>query len=543
MNARSIAAPIAVSLFFANAARPQSATPAPGFVLFSPVNDTRTYLIDNAGVVVHEWPATSFPGLAVYLLEDGSILRTGRTFGTIPGIGGRLQRIAADGTVTWDFRLTGPSHLQHHDIEILPNGNVLAIAWVEKTRAEAIAAGRDPSLVSGPVLLPDSVFEIRPTGATSGTIVWEWHAWDHLIQDHDPTVANFGDVAANPHRIDVNFPRNDVPNGDWLHCNSVKYNPELDQIVISSRHLSEIWVIDHSTTTEEARGSTGGKSGMGGDLLYRWGNPRAYRAPGAQTLETQHDANWVPKGFPGEGNLIVFDNIASPGASSVVEIAPPVDANGRYAHTPGTAFGPTQPVWEFRSPGFYSALQGGAVRLSNGNTLVTSAMQARLFEVGAGDRIVWQYDSKLPTPGQINPIFKVRRYGWFLWQDTDTASLSNPGTVRFRLLAGSAHAGRPYVVLGSLTGTSPGVTIGSHVLPLVVDAYFLATLSAPNTAPLANSFGRLDAVGNATASFTLPPGLPPALVGLELHHAFAVLSAPAAGIDLASEAATFRLVP
>ena len=61
---------------------------------------------------------------------------------------------------------------------------------------------------------------------------------------------------------------------DWLHTNGIDYNAEYDLIVLSVPRMNELWVIDHSTTTEEALGSTGGRWGKGGDLLWRWGNPR-----------------------------------------------------------------------------------------------------------------------------------------------------------------------------------------------------------------------------------------------------------------------------
>ena len=71
---------------------------------------------------------------------------------------------------------------------------------------------------------------------------------------------------------------NAAPGADWLHTNAIAYNPQRDEIALSVLGNNEIWIIDHSTTTEEARGSTGGNSGKGGDILYRWGNPIAHRA-------------------------------------------------------------------------------------------------------------------------------------------------------------------------------------------------------------------------------------------------------------------------
>ena len=90
-------------------------------------------------------------------------------------------------------------------------------------------------------------------------------------------------MAKHPELIDLNFRLSQVsgsayePSSDWMHSNGIDYNPELDQIVLSARNFSEVWIIDHSTTTAEAAGHGGGKSGKGGDLLYRWGNPRAWR--------------------------------------------------------------------------------------------------------------------------------------------------------------------------------------------------------------------------------------------------------------------------
>src|SRR5262249_45333410 len=151
----------------------------------------------------------------------------------------------------------------------------------------------------------EAIFEVRPTRPSGGEIVWEWHAWDHLVQDFDRNRKNYGYVAAHPELVDINF---NTQTPDWLHFNAIDYNPALDQIVVSSRILSEIWVIDHSTTVKEAADHSGGRSGKGGDLLYRWGNPQVYRAgsPADQRLFNQHGVHWIAPGLPGAGHLLVF---------------------------------------------------------------------------------------------------------------------------------------------------------------------------------------------------------------------------------------------
>ena len=115
-----------------------------------------------------------------------------------------------------------------------------------------------------------------------------------MIQDFDSSKDNFGVVADNPELMDINAisggggpgpgPGPGGGGGDWFHVNGINYNAELDQIVFTSRFASEFYIIDHSTTTAEAAGHTGGNSGMGGDFIYRWGNPSNYGTPGTQTI-------------------------------------------------------------------------------------------------------------------------------------------------------------------------------------------------------------------------------------------------------------------
>ena len=354
-----------------------------------------TYLRESDGSVNHTWSSSFMPGCMVRWMGEGKILRTIRV-GVGPGgggAGGGAQIINWDGTVEWDYRYNTNGLLSHHDACVLPNGNVLLIAWETKTRTDAIAAGRNPSYVTSQGFLPDHIIEVQPSGPTSGIIVWEWHAWDHLIQDYDPTKPNYGVVADHPELVDVNYPTS--TRSDWMHSNSIDYNERFDQIVISVRYFSEIWVIDHSTTTAEAAGHTGGDSGKGGDLLYRWGNPQAYDrgTSSDRKLYEQHDSNWIDEGCPGAGNLLIFNNGVGRYYSSVDEIVPPVDANGLYSITSGAAFGPTSPIWSYNpTPTFYASHLSGATRLKNGNTLICNGENGKLFEVTPDETTVWQYN-------------------------------------------------------------------------------------------------------------------------------------------------------
>jgi hypothetical protein len=377
-----------------------------GQILFAPYSTTTTYLIDRNGTINHTWSSLYKPFTSAYWLGDGTILRP------ISSGNGGIQKILWDGTLAWDYRYIGSGSTCHHDIKYLPNGNVLMIVWVTKTRTEAIAAGRNPSTILGNTFTTDKIIEVNQTGPTSGEVIWEWNVWDHLIQDYDSSKANYGVVMDHPELIDINYGDSFV--GDWLHTNSVDYSPEFDQILIDIHNFNEVWVVDHSTTTEEAAGHTGGNYGMGGDLLYRWGNPEAYDrgTPSDQKLFFQHDASWIEPGYPGAGHILIFNNgnnRPSGKYSSVDEFAPPVNSTGEYYLEPGSAYGPEDYTWSYiASPptSFYSDVFGGALRLKDGNTLICGGLTGKFFEVTPDKTVVWQYMNPYPTPTH-NEVFKI----------------------------------------------------------------------------------------------------------------------------------------
>jgi len=377
-----------------------------GQILFAPYYTTTTYLMDSTGAINHTWQSSYQPFTSAYWLGNGTILRP------ISSGGGGVQKILWDGTLAWDYRYNVNGCTCHHDIKCLPNGNVLMIVWVTKTRAEAIAAGRNPNTISGNTFTPDKIIEVKPTGATTGEVVWEWHVWDHLIQDYDPSKANYGVVGDHPELIDINY--GDTFVYDWLHTNSVDYNPDFDQLLVDVHNFNEVWVIDHSTTTVEAAGHTGGNSGKGGDLLYRWGNPESYDAGAAsdQKLFFQHDASWIKPGYPGEGHILVFNNgnnRPSGQYSSVDEFAPPVNSDGEYYLEPGSAYGPEDLSWSYIADPpttFYSHVFGGAQRLKDGNTLICDGIAGKFFEVTPDKTTVWQWTNPYPNPNQ-NDVFKI----------------------------------------------------------------------------------------------------------------------------------------
>lgn len=433
-----------------------------GYIMYTVPNSPYAYLINRKGEVVHQWKA-NYGAFGGYLSDDGSIvLGLDDTDYPVFGHGGpygRLTKITWDGKILWDFELATRQQILHHDIAVLPNGNILATVYDAMTYDEALALGRRPDMIplDGPWL--EKIIEIEPQGKYDGKIVWEWHIKDHLIQDYDPKMANYGNPKDHPELLDFNIglpipaaitedsleilkakgmaERNDTPGSlgaDIYHFNAINYNSDLDQIVVSSPHLNEILVIDHSTTAKEAAGHKGGKSGKGGDFLYRWGNPQNYQRGDStdQMLFGQHDVRWIENGKPGEGHLTIFNNhppsnmlgiddfmqeLFGPPSnrySAIFEIEPPINQLGKYEIDNGKPYSPVHPTWVYTAAdtfSFYSPFISGAHRMENGNTFINEGARGRFMEVTPEGETAWEY--LLPYRGEIrqpdgepnNPMF------------------------------------------------------------------------------------------------------------------------------------------
>jgi hypothetical protein len=423
-----------------------------GYTLLSPLNSRKVHLLGMDGEIVHTWETGSVPGGSCVMLPSGNLLRCGqepdnpRFHGG--GIGGRLEELDWDGQVVWQHVLAGADMTQHHEVQPMENGNLLVIAWEHHERAEAVARGRDPAVVGDEGLWPDVVLELRPLRPAGAEIVWMWRTWDHLVQDFDPAAAGYGVLAEHPGRIDLNADHRYKPKAaqeseaerlqreeleqqmaalgyvggtapapaeagapkleaDWLHTNAVDHHAGLDLLVLSVPHLSEVWVIDHSTTTEEAATDRGGRHGRGGELLWRWGNPRNHGAGGAaeQRLFYQHDTTWLPTADGVPPRVLLFNNGGKrPDGdwSEVLELELPLDAARGFLRGHGPAWGPATAAWSYADrEGFFSAFISGAQRLPNGNTLICSGAPGHVFEVTPDGRIVWDYLS--PLGGEVPP--------------------------------------------------------------------------------------------------------------------------------------------
>ncbi len=397
-------------------------------------NANRIYLTDMNGEKVHEWaPAPYQPeGSVAYLLENGLLLRTVSSYHWMHdepypvGAAGTVQLLDWDSNVVWEYEMDVPGrHVIHHDVDYMPNGNILAIAYTAFSREEVRAMGWDGVFpAEAETIWLDKIVELQPDLDDGSTeIVWQWNSWDHLVQDKFPERANYGDVEAEVGKIDINYLREDYVmfvGGQMNHVNSVDYNAELDQVVLSSATYGELWFIDHSTTMAEAAGDSGGRHGRGGDLIYRWGNPLTTKSGSLDeaTLYWQHDARWITEGLPGAGNMLVYNNgtkrrldgTFDPEAgmdfensySDLIEFRLPIGADGLYETD-------AQPeiVWTWNadaSENYFSPFMSGWDRLPNGNTIFVNAHNKQIIEVTPeGERVL---DYEVPENGRMYRVYK-----------------------------------------------------------------------------------------------------------------------------------------
>lgn len=402
-----------------------------------------THLLDPQGKKVHTWQASGYhPEASVsYLLPNGNLLRTYSDHHWTKdehypvGSCSSIELLDWKGKVLWTFRMSEPKKYSfHHDVEFLPNGNILAIRYTAFTREEAIAIGweakgsekairRAEPEGSGLVWM-DAILELKPDLKEGGTeIVWQWNSWEHLVQDKDAKKPNFGKVS-DPAKINVNYLEldTDVPfnKGQLFHTNAVDYNPQLDMILVSVATYGELWFIDHSTSASEVKGSSGGRYGKGGDLIYRYGNQDAHGVGTRDdaTLFWQHDAHWIGDGLPGAGHVLVYNNgsrrtlddtfmkqppknILDGSYTNLLEVKMPFDGN-RIAHGKQA-----EVVWSWQAKNkaeYFSPFMSGLQRLPNGNTIFCRAYDKWVKEVTPAGETVLDYS--LQGWGRLHRIYK-----------------------------------------------------------------------------------------------------------------------------------------
>lgn len=367
-----------------------------GYTLFT--NFESTYLVDNCGSIINEWGNAIFPSYHVKLEPNGNIIYLRSS-----------QIIEAD----WEDNIVQrigydiPNIVLEYEVIKMKNGNFLCIGREFIDVEEFISLGFDDSV---PLRKVDVIVEIDPT---TETIVWMWNIKDHVLQERSPSLPNYGLADENPHLFDMDA----LETFDWVGdetfmINGFDYNEELDLIALSIRKMGEVVIIDHSTSTEEARTGEGGKYGKGGDILFRWGNPENY-GRGTQAdrhLYFQHNPNWIKHGVH-KDKIIIYNNrlTLNDYYSSVEIINPSTDASGHFILPEGEGFkiedAPISINEVTTGTSFYSGYTSGAKILDNGNILITTGQTGQVLEVNEQGDVFWEYF--VPKHGGI---FRTEKY-------------------------------------------------------------------------------------------------------------------------------------
>jgi len=342
------------------------------------------FLIDKKGKKVFEWTFDTNLGNDLELLPDGKLIgmfKTSNPVFSFGGVGGIIKILNINGTIDWEFEYASADYIAHHDVELLPNGNVLFLAWEKIDVTVAQQAGVS-TIVD---IYPEVLIEVDPK---TNDIVWEWHSFDHLIQDEFSSISTFGILNENPQLINFNY--NLEENGDIMHANGIDYDIAKDVIYISVNFYSEVWVIDHSTSKDQARTSTGGSYNKGGNLLYRFGNPEVYKnTQGKRLFYNNHFPNILKNNEPGAGNLLVYvnkdNNIEQ---SAVYEFKMPEN----FDLLPNINNEP-EIEWSFTDTELFYGKISGAVRLKNGNTLICEGDYG-FWEITKAGEIAWKYNGQ-----------------------------------------------------------------------------------------------------------------------------------------------------
>ncbi|MEZ5976865.1 MAG: PQQ-binding-like beta-propeller repeat protein [Planctomycetota bacterium] len=130
-----------------------------------------------------------------------------------------------------------------------------------------------------------------------------------------------------------------------------------------------------------------------------------------------------------------------------------------------------------------------------------------------------------------------------LAQGPDELSVSAGGAGALHVDAPASRAGHVYLLVGGVSGTSPGTPLtGGHVLPLNFDVFTQFSIDAANSPLYQGSLGLLDAAGDAHVRLVVPP-LPAVFVGLPLVHAAATFDTTLGVASGATSPVALTLVP
>ncbi|MEL7567216.1 MAG: aryl-sulfate sulfotransferase [Dehalobacterium sp.] len=393
-----------------------------GYTLFQ-ANEHGATLIDMNGGVVNFWE--KLQGFPNKLLPGGYVMGSRGERNSEYGWQDQIDLVQVDweGNVVWSFDhleyVEDPGYearwmaRQHHDYQI--EGNT--VGYYVPGMEPKVLGGKKLLLchhnvhnpdISEKLLCDDTIIEIND----AGEILWRWNCNEHFRE------MKFAEDAKNTIYRNPGMTNN---GGDWMHVNSMsvlgpnqwydqgdeRFHP--DNIIIDGRQTNVMAIISKET----------------GKLVWKLGPD--FSQPEAifiQQIIGQHHCHMIPRGLPGEGNILVYDNGGWAGYGSPNPGALTGVNNALRDYSRVIEFNPVtmRVVWEcrpskmgnaqpFHSDHFYSPFISSAQRLPNGNTLITEGSGGRLLEVTSDFEIVWEYIS--PYWGKempINMIYRAYRY-------------------------------------------------------------------------------------------------------------------------------------
>jgi Arylsulfotransferase (ASST) len=391
-----------------------------GYTVLSSLSAQAVIVIDMNGDVVKRWDGyNDSAGGPARILPGGVAVAAS---GARPGHQESLALVQRDfdGKVMWQFDhnqeietrdgKTVWSVRQHHDWQRddFPAGYYSPATKPALTGAKTLIlthTSHENAAVAPGMLEDDRLIEV----SWDGKILWQWVASDHIDElgfSAEARAAIRGGAGPNAAR-----------GYDWLHTNSATYvGPNHwfdegdrrfapDNVVISSRQASLLAIVARD-----------------GSVVWRIGPDfsQSEELRKIRQIIGQHHAHFIPKGLPGAGDLLVFDNGGASGYGAPTPVAPNGQGIFARANSRVLEINPVTLalVWSYVSPGqFYGSNISGAQRLPNGNTLITEGPTGRVFEVGTDGAIVWEYVSPFfgtAGPRPSNAVYRGYRvpYDW-----------------------------------------------------------------------------------------------------------------------------------
>ena len=373
-----------------------------GYNLMYPNKQNSVFLINDCGQIINQWidpDSASIPGTMAYLTSNGELLKSKFSSELLPfasfgagGVGGAIEKYSWDNELLARMIIADSFMIQHHSLEIMPNGNVLAIAWQNYNEQEIIESGFDTIVNNQSNLWFETIIEIS---SDLDSIVWQWNSFDHIVQDFDSSKSNYGVVAEHPERININYQDFSFERADFMHMNNIDYHEETDQILLCVRNYNEVWIIDHSTSTDEASTSEGGLCNKGGDILYRWGNEKTYLGDEAdeQILLYPHDANWIKRDNEFEEGILIFNN-GSPAQLSEGLIFLPEKDSSQCSYVFDDGYLPQNAIKQIHHPEkekSHSTHASSIQFIDDDKYLICAARQGRGVVVDNDNNLLWEY--------------------------------------------------------------------------------------------------------------------------------------------------------